>query len=69
MTTMCEDCEHLEAGSAKLPPYRWLCTKHPNLLDAPLSRTQRTNEPFLLCKNVNGGMCFLFNQKKETKNA
>lgn len=63
MTTYCEDCEHVL--DKKPAFYRWQCMKHPRLEgNGYVTRKVRETEPYLFCKDVNGGGCPLFRKEK-----
>lgn len=64
MITYCENCQHVEPSTRKGQPWGWLCMKHKNAFDSPLSETIRTNPPYLRCKDVNGGLCELYEERK-----
>ena len=63
MFTYCEDCKWMHEDSRKSDPRFRLCTKHPNLAEGFgfVSYTKWDKaEPFLRCRDVNGGACPLF---------
>lgn len=66
--TYCEECDHLYPGSEKLPPWRWMCMKHPRLEGFGFVTKGQWDQfpPYLYCKDVNGGACPLFEPRKET---
>lgn len=69
MTTYCLACDHVHKGSVKLPPYRWLCMKHPRLNEGYGFVTPDTWDnapPYLFCKDVNAGACPLYEERKDT---
>ncbi len=60
MTTWCDECDHVHPTSRKLPPWRWLCMKHPRLNEGFgfVTGTSWDNaEPYLKCKDCNAGAC------------
>jgi hypothetical protein len=67
VTTFCEDCEHVHPESRKRDPRYWLCTQHPQIEGMGfVSKDAWTNsEPFLLCRNVNGGACKLYKARRD----
>lgn len=65
MATLCEECEYSHADNAKRPAYRWLCVKFPRLESANfVTSAERMTEPFMYCKDINGGKCPLFRKSK-----
>ena len=60
--TFCEDCDFVEPVSRKQQPFKWLCKQHPCYeKHGFVTRDAWTNgEPYLRCKDVNGGKCKLF---------
>lgn len=60
--TYCEDCDHVWPESRKRQGYYWLCMEHKNLQGMGyVSKTEWVKEePYLRCKDVNGGACKLF---------
>ena len=72
MTTLCDNCEHSHSDNEKRPPYRWMCTKFPRIeMDNFVTLDVRISDPYMHCKNINGGACPLFiktkDQQKETE--
>lgn len=67
MITLCEDCDNLEAQSAKSHPRTWICRKFPRLDGKSfLSETYwGRNEPFMRCEGINGGACPLFTPRPQ----
>lgn len=67
--TWCDQCEWVTSESRKRPPFQWLCARH-RRLDGHgfLSPEYRTDEPFLKCRDVNGGLCETFEPKREKPN-
>lgn len=65
MTTLCEDCEHSHSDNAKRKPYRWMCIMFPRIeLDNFVTSEDRMNDPYMYCKDINGGACPLFKKEK-----
>lgn len=65
MTTFCEDCDNVLEESRKKAPYYWTCTKFPNVEGGGfVQRNVRVNEPYMLCKGINGGACPCFTPKR-----
>jgi hypothetical protein len=59
--TYCEECEHLDAESAKGHPARWLCRRQPRLEGHGfVSRRLRLEEPWMRAAQINGGACPMF---------
>lgn len=60
--TYCEDCDLVDAQSRKKAKYYWLCTAHRNLEGMGfVARDEWVNsEPYLRCRDVNGGACPVF---------
>jgi hypothetical protein len=67
--TLCEECDWVHADSRKQHPGRWLCVQHRRIpggsFVAPKGWVE--HEPYLRCVNVNGGMCLLFEPRREGK--
>lgn len=64
MPTLCKDCEHLYEETKKNPRY-WMCIKHPRLeLGNFVTDELRMTDPYMYCKDINGGACPLFKDKK-----
>lgn len=64
-TTLCENCEYSHAENAKRPAYRWMCSKFPRVEAANfVTSAERMSEPFMYCKDINGGKCPLFKKSK-----
>ena len=64
--TLCGACEHVH--DRKLAPYAWLCMAHPRLpaYDGFLTdRMHERQEPYLRCATVNGGLCRLYQPKRD----
>jgi hypothetical protein len=66
--TLCENCDWVHSDSRKQHPGRWLCVQHRRVpggsFVAPKGWVE--HEPYLRCVNVNGGMCLLFEPRRET---
>ena len=65
--TFCEDCKHCDKTS-KHQRY-WLCRRHKRVDGFGfITKDMWDNaEPFLYCRNVNGGLCPLYEEIKEVK--
>ena len=64
----CAECDNVSKEYATAPEYLWLCLKHPRLDGHGfVSRTIRDGNlpPYLRCKDVNGGYCYLFKPKAD----
>lgn len=61
-TTYCSDCEHVLKANKSDSPRWWLCRMHRRLEGMGfVQRNTWTNaEPFLRCRDVNGGACPMF---------
>jgi hypothetical protein len=68
--TFCEECDWVHTDSRKQHPGRWLCVQHRRVpggsFVAPKGWVE--HEPYLRCVNVNGGMCLLFEPRRENPN-
>lgn len=66
MATLCEDCTNSHSENAKRKPYRWMCVKFPRL-DASnyVTSKERVSEPYMYCKDINGGHCPLYERNEE----
>mgnify|MGYP001607881414 CR=1 FL=1 len=64
--TFCRDCEWVVAESRKRSVMQWLCMRHKRLEGQGFVHPEywAESEPFLRCKDVNGGLCELFEPKK-----
>jgi hypothetical protein len=62
--TFCDKCVNL--GNPKDYPSRWYCKRFP-MADGigHLSETYRAENPFMLCKGINGGYCPEYEEKRE----
>lgn len=61
--THCDECEHVH--DKKLKWYRWTCIKHKRMEGFGFVKHDvRETEPYLFCKDVNGGACPLFEKEK-----
>lgn len=65
--TYCTDCDHVDPQSRKQHPRMWLCLKHPCLQGAGFVARDiwTSGEPFLRCRDVNGGHCHLFSPRRD----
>jgi len=67
--TLCERCEHVTLETRKQRPRYWQCARHKRfdrvsfLSDADWSEV----DPHLYCRDVNGGMCPLFEPRREVE--
>lgn len=69
MPTFCRDCDHVV--DRKKSPHQWLCARHRKLegqgfVDPDL---WISSEPFLRCSAVNGGLCELFETRRQKPEA
>lgn len=65
MTTLCENCEHSHPENEKRPSYRWMCIMFPRVEQNNFVTTDnRLSEPYMFCKDINGGKCPLFQRAK-----
>jgi hypothetical protein len=63
--TLCEDCEHSHPTNKKRKAYRWMCMKFPRIeMDNFVTTDQRLSDPYMYCKDINGGICPLFKKEK-----
>lgn len=67
--TFCRDCDHVVEDTRKRSPHQWLCGRHKRLegqgfVDPDL---WIETDPFLRCKDVNGGACELFDPRRMPK--
>ena len=65
--TYCVNCEHMMKLGKSDPPWRWLCRQHKSLdgYGFVTPTTWDNADPYLLCRNVNGGVCPLHSPIKE----
>jgi hypothetical protein len=65
--TFCHDCEHVSDETRKRSPHGWLCLKHKRLEGQGFVHPDywSNEEPYLRCKDVNGGLCPLFEKRRE----
>jgi len=66
MITLCDKCDNVVDKKAN--PRYWACIKHIRLLDGFVSSTARVTNPYLFCRDVNGGACPLFEDIKYEAN-
>ncbi len=67
--TYCVDCDNLAEGRASHPRY-WTCLKFPRTNEGFGFVTHSVwdkAEPFMYCTGINGGICPVFEPKKETE--
>lgn len=69
MPTYCIDCEWLHPDAERKPSYSWMCSKHPRTSGAQFVTDRMIDKdgPYLLCRNVNGGACPLWEPAKGEK--
>ncbi len=67
--TYCEDCKHMHSDSRKLPSYRAMCSKFRRLGGTGFVTKEYWDKdpPFMLCKDINGGACPIFQERKQEK--
>lgn len=69
--THCEDCTHMdEEGWKKRSPWQAMCTKFP-VLNQPefvFRGVLDSQRPYRLCRDINGGACPLFEERKNDDN-
>ena len=60
--TYCNDCVHKIVDGKNDPPWRWMCGKHKrgDGYGFVTPTTWDNAPPYLFCKDVNAGMCPLF---------
>lgn len=65
--TLCDDCDHVEAGSRKRNPNSWLCLMFPRVIGPGYvsPRTWTEYDPFMRCANINGGKCPMFKRRRD----
>lgn len=65
--TYCRDCDHVVADSRKRHPAAWLCSRFPRVEGGGFVDPEKwvTDEPFMKCKDINGGACPLFTPIRE----
>jgi hypothetical protein len=65
--TFCDACDHVDPQTRKHPPHRWTCLRHPRLEGAGfVVRGQWVDAPpHLYCKDTNGGLCPLYEPRRE----
>lgn len=66
--TLCRDCEHVH--DRKRAARYWLCIKFPRIEAANFVNPGEwvEQEPYMLCRYINGGMCPLFEPMKGEEN-
>lgn len=64
--TFCRDCEWVVEETRKRPPHQWLCSRHKRLEGQGFVHPELWSdlEPFLKCAAVNGGLCPLFEPRR-----
>lgn len=65
--TFCEDCDHCSKPYASATPRQWLCLKHKKAtgFGHVSKELWDDGEPYFRCYRVNGGMCPLFEPRKD----
>lgn len=65
--TICEDCEHMHPESRKRASYWAMCMKFPRLEGQGFVSKDKwdSDPPFMSCRNINGGACPLFEERKQ----
>jgi hypothetical protein len=60
--TYCADCANCLRPTKTAPPWKWLCLMHPRIegYGFVTRTTWDTFEPYLYCRDCNGGRCVLF---------
>ena len=60
--TFCVNCAHKFQVNKSDPPWRWLCMKHPRMegMGFVTPYSWDNADPYLLCRDVNGGACVLY---------
>lgn len=71
MTTLCDTCDGVTESTRKLSPWRWTCIYFPNVVGPGYVKTDIwvQAEPHMYCRNINGGKCPLWNERKEVADA
>ena len=64
MPTYCTTCANLYIVNKSDPPWRWLCHKHKRAPGYSFVAGEAflANPPYLFCKDVNAGMCPLYEE-------
>lgn len=67
--TYCRKCEHVTLDTRKLRPRYWQCAMHRRFDRVSFVSDEDWSEvnPFLACRDVNGGMCPLFEPRREVE--
>lgn len=68
--TLCSECDHVHPESRSRATYMWLCAKHkklPGYTGFVSGHVWERDEPFLRCRDVNGGACQLFKAKRNSQ--
>ena len=66
--TKCQHCDHVHPETRGKAPYLWRCLKHPRITRVGWVTEDGYddgNAPYLRCQDVNGGLCLLFEPKRE----
>lgn len=60
--TYCAECQHCGRDSNSAPPWKWYCHAHPRADGFGFVTRDKWDGsvPFLMCRDVNGGHCRLF---------
>lgn len=64
--TYCSECDNVVADTRKRHPATWRCSKFPLIEGGGfvVPDIWVTDEPFMKCKDINGGACPLFTPKE-----
>lgn len=67
--TYCEDCDNVVHDTRKRHPSQWLCAKFQRVEGGGFVAPQTwvDAEPYMRCKDINGGNCPLFKPIPEPK--
>lgn len=67
--TFCRNCDHVVEDTRKRHPQQWLCSRFPRVEGGGFVDPEKwvTDEPFMRCKDINGGNCPLFTPIPEPK--
>lgn len=69
--TYCHACDHVVEDTRKRSPHQWLCNRHKRLEGQGFVHPDywTSEEPFLRCSAVNGGLCPLFETRRQKPEA
>lgn len=63
MPTYCEDCDHVQNPNEHW--YKQMCIKFPRIEGVGfVTKTYRETDPYMKCKDINGGACPCFTPKR-----